>query len=252
MKIVNTTFAQGIAAWAVLLFMAWPGNSAHAAMFDFSSFAAPTGTVVSFPHSITLTNHDNSGIDITLTSTSSDASDTDAVYYDLGTTSAWSTTLYDNDDGVYVDAVTLTVTFSKPVNLDLEFLDLDGDDRFSVSADTAFFSHIIDPTASPNLTVSSTGPSLSALYDGNNTADQGAGPVDSRKEGVLGRFSYVSTITATFSSATINQQRGGAILFSSFTEAIPEPSTTALVILGGLLAARSRKSAKLREPITKR
>ena len=251
MKIIDPFFPRGIVILAAMLFMAWPVHSAHAATFDFSSFAGPFptgGTTVVFPHSITLTNHDNSGINITLTSTSSDASDTDATYYDNGPgIQAWAPGVYDNDDGDYVDAVTLTISFSKPTNLDLEFWDIDDDDRFSITADTAFYSHIIDPTTSPDLTVSTTGPALSAVYDGNGTTDIGNNPVDSRKEGVLGRFSYVSTITATFSSAT-PPGRGGVIVFSEFTEAIPEPSTTALVLLGGLVAYRNRRGIKLREP----
>ena len=257
MKIVNTTFIQGIAALVAAFFISLPSHFAYAAMFDFSSFAAaaPIGTAITYPDSITLTNHDSSGIDITFTATTTGSGTTEGAYASAGAgiDAAFFGTLDDVDDGPYGDNITFTMTFSKPINLDIGFWDIDGDDRFSITADTPFASHIIDPTLS-DIIVSNTGPT-SAIYDGNGTTDTDGDPgypglSGPRAEGVLASFSYVTSITAVFDTAHLTG-RGGAIVFDEFEVAVPEPSTTALVLLGGLVAYRNRRGVKLGKPVTK-
>lgn len=229
--------------------------------FDFSSYGSPPGTPAVAGMNYIFT--DKLGSGITMSAEYSLAGAGGGALYDTSSFPAAAFGGFGNPDGYsgsfgvdvntfgpvvdYADQVTWKLTFSAPVTISLDFVDIDGFDRFEVSSDTNFVASLID-SLNGNLSISNAGPTLFSRFDaGDYTYDNTyPSPEQSLREGVRVNLINATSLMATWSSAGPNNASqqgfgGGAILVHR--TAVPEPGTFVLLFSLIPLALIRRKRA---------
>lgn len=218
---------------------------AQAYNFDFSAYGGPGTTFGTAGNPYVATDSLGSGIVATM---SHSVSSTDFDYTwmianaaglpasilgNLAPSSGYSGVLVPNLDVgtvLYQNKITTVITFSTPIDIVLDFGDIDNLDRFGLSVSGGSF--VADKLWAPaDILISDTGPTTSALFTAGNYQYDGVFPDDlqgagSLYEGVRVTFSGVSEITAVWDSGAVGStEEGGPILFPA---AVPEPSVAIL------------------------